>query len=146
MSVQKHGLDYLKSYSGILNIAEQVLNLGTFVSGSICGYIPKTFPLNFATLLAILATAFFMVGHVKALFRKVDFPWHWIEFGTACTFTIIFAVSSSVVISEFIGAFIVTGVLGYTTAMVYLLDSIDKFHLAAIPRARYVWTTPNMPV
>lgn len=36
-------------------------------------------------------------------------------------------------------------IVGYVAVMIYVMDTIDKFMMARTPRARYVWTTPNMP-
>ncbi|XP_023014157.2 uncharacterized protein [Leptinotarsa decemlineata] len=146
MSTQKHGSEYLKSYSGVLNISEEVLNLSALIAAFNCGNAQKTFLVILVAAFAFLSTGFFLITHLIPRFRSLEIPWHWIECGNAFILTGTYLISASVVILELIGPFVVTGVLGYIATMAYLLDTIDKFRLAVTPRARYVWTTPNMPV
>ncbi|VEN44191.1 unnamed protein product [Callosobruchus maculatus] len=57
---------------------------------------------------------------------------------------ILYGVASTMVISDLSKGYIIIGVIGYITTMVYTLDMIDKYKLAIAPKPHYVWTTPNL--
>ncbi|XP_072381110.1 uncharacterized protein [Diabrotica undecimpunctata] len=145
MSVQKYGTEYLRSYPGLLKVCEQVLNISVIIAGSICGFLFKTILLNFNAIYALCTTLFFLIVHYKALFRKSTFPWDWIECANCLAVAVVYALGASITLSELSKEYIVAGIIGYITAMAYVLETIDSFKLAVTPRARYVWTTPNMP-
>ncbi|CAG9864377.1 unnamed protein product [Phyllotreta striolata] len=145
MSAQKHGVEYLKSYPGLLKITEQVLNLAILISGCATGFCFQTVIILVGCVYALITTAFFLIVNYRCIFRKSSFPWEWIECSNCTAVALILALGASVALSEMTRMFVVTGIIGYITAMVYVLETIDRFKLAVTPRARYVWTTPNVP-
>ncbi|XP_056648293.1 uncharacterized protein LOC130452839 [Diorhabda sublineata] len=145
MSAQKYGVEFLKSYPGILKITEQVLNIAVLIGVSVCGFQTTIILLGINVFYAICTTTFFLIVRYRSVFKNSTFPWDWIECANCIAVAIMYALGSSIALSEMSKEFIVTAIIGYIAAMVYALETVDAFKLAATPRARYVWTTPNMP-
>lgn len=114
----------------------------------------------YAFVSAVVLTAF----HLRGLFNKSNFPWIWVECVNSAIVALLLLISSTLLIVILTRGCIVTGVntinypldlvtksgetlqiVGYVAVMIYVMDTIDKFVMARTPRARYVWTTPNMP-
>ncbi|XP_060517561.1 uncharacterized protein LOC132696633 isoform X2 [Cylas formicarius] len=122
-----------------------VLNVTIIIFVSLIGYNLKSNLLNWTAVYALTCVVFLLAVHVSGFTKTSEWPWFWIECVNSIILTVLFATTSTIVISDLSKGFIVTGVVGYAITIVYALDTLDKYNLAKTPRSRYVWTTPNMP-
>ncbi|KAJ8910901.1 hypothetical protein NQ315_003954 [Exocentrus adspersus] len=143
--MQVSGWEYLKSYSGVLKIAEEIINIITILFASYYGHHQKIYFLLTVASYATLYTGILLLLHVSGVIKKSSLPWFWIECVNCLILSIVLILAASIATSVLTKGFILTGVVGFIAAGAYILDTIDKYQLAVTVRARYVWTTPNLP-
>ncbi|ENN71946.1 hypothetical protein YQE_11380, partial [Dendroctonus ponderosae] len=141
----KSGLDFLRSYSGALKLLEVVLHLVLLVSAISLGASIQAQFFCGISIYGFVSSLVLLCLHVRGIIKNSEFPWFWVECVNSALMALLLLTSSSFVVAVLTKGYILTG-LGFIAVMVYTLDAIDKFFLARTPRARIVWTTPNMPV
>lgn len=141
----QEGTDYLRSYAGLLKGLQAAITITLVIFTTLLGdYFQSQFLCGvaiYAFVSAVVLTAF----HLRGLFNKSNFPWIWVECVNSAIVALLLLISSTLLIVILTRGCIVTGIVGYVAVMIYVMDTIDKFMMARTPRARYVWTTPNMP-
>ncbi|CAH1953991.1 unnamed protein product, partial [Acanthoscelides obtectus] len=144
MSSQVTVLEHLKTYTGILTLTEEGMNILIVILSAVCGYTLKTYIICFIAFYALVTSAFFLLLYLSSVQKISETPWYWIECMNGLFLVILYGVSSSIVISGLSKGYIILGVTGYITTVLYALDMMDKYKLAIAPKPHYVWTTPNI--
>ncbi|CAH0558331.1 unnamed protein product [Brassicogethes aeneus] len=139
------GYQYVVTYSGGIKTIEQVFSVTIICFLLLNGQQSRTYFLFGISLLSLILSAIFSTIHIFTSIERTFMQLYWIEFGFSLAFGLFFILASTAVWTIYTQWFIVISVLGYATAAAYLLDTVNQFRLAQVPRSRYVWTTPNMP-
>ncbi|XP_049822006.1 uncharacterized protein LOC109602519 isoform X2 [Aethina tumida] len=133
------------TYSGGVKLIEQILSATLVCLLLFGGQQTKTYFLFGVAAFSLVLAGILTLIHVFTSLERTFSPLYWIEFGFSLSLGFLFLLASTVVWTLNTQWYIIVSVIGYGTSVVFFVDTINQFQLAKSPRARYVWSVPNMP-